>query len=58
MKVKLALSFSYPIFFGTWMFKTNSLDICIKSESIMGPGSALREKSQKMGSKEKSQRAK
>lgn len=58
MKVKLALSFSYPIFFGTWMFKTNWLDIYIKSESILGPGSALREKSQKMGSKEKSQRAK
>ena len=58
MKVKLALSFSYTIFFGTWMFKTNSLDICIKSEISLGPGSAFGEKSQKMGSKEKSQRAK
>ena len=58
MKVKLALSFSYPIFFGTWMLKTNMLDVCIKSESSLGPGSAVGEKSEKMGPKEKSQRAK
>lgn len=58
MNVKLALSFSYPICFGTWMPKTNTLDICIKSESSLGPGSAVGEKSQKMGSKEKSQSAK
>ena len=58
MKVKLALSFSYPIFFGTWMLKTSTLDICIKSGSSLGPGSAVGEKSQKTGSKEKSRQAK